>query len=148
VRDLSARAGGIELSLAPAPVGNVSGRLVLTEGLSLRAGGVENQPADLEGTVTYDGTSIVLDPVTYESPQGRLDIRGAIESLWSSPRADLTIAGVVALSQLGQALPIDPPAQGTVALRATVAGPLAEPVTTFPFARRRGSRPRTSGSSH
>ncbi|MCM3881757.1 MAG: translocation/assembly module TamB domain-containing protein [Vicinamibacterales bacterium] len=121
---------GFRLDLAPGADGRSSGRVMTARGPSIRVGEREGGSSTLDGAVSYDGTSVFFEPVRYNASEARLQIDGRLTSLWSAPSFDLRVSGDLALSPASPILKIDPPARGTIALQAMVAGPLSTPLVS------------------
>jgi hypothetical protein len=126
---LVAEARGMTFRLEPRADGAVTGRVV-ARGLSVRTSQAVSEGA-LDGTLVYDGTSLSLTPVVYASPQGRLAIEGRLDTLWLQPTSSIEVAGDLVLSELFAALRVEPPAQGTLAVRGAIEGPLTAPVASI-----------------
>jgi hypothetical protein len=130
-RNWSVGVEGLALNLEPTDRGTISGRLTAARGPSIQAGAVESRGTRLAGLVSYDGASVSVDRLQYDAPEGRLEIHGRLESLWSAPSSDFDISGSLALSQVSSTLKLDPPVRGTVTLQATVTGRLTEPLASI-----------------
>jgi outer membrane protein assembly factor BamA len=127
---IEAGAAGISMTLEPDRQGSIMGRLVAGSPPRVRFGEVEVVGTRFDGGVRYDGGSLFFERFVVETREARLRVHGGLESLWSDPRLSSEVSGTVALSELSSTLSVDPAARGTVAVEATVTGPLASPIAS------------------
>jgi outer membrane protein insertion porin family len=121
---------GLAVDLQPREAGVVAGPVTASRGPWARKGDLT-----VEGTaaadVRYDGTSLELTGLTIGTTQGRLQVDGRVDALFTAPAADARVKIELHLAELSPLIGLEPAAEGTVAVDGAVAGPLATPSAAF-----------------
>jgi outer membrane protein assembly complex protein YaeT len=125
--DAAVEAGGLSLELVPRGSGTSAGELSVRRGPSIRIGTRTTTASRLDGRLAFDGRTVSIERLVLEAPEGRMQLDGRLVSLLSDPRAEIEAVGTLTLSRLSSWAALDPAVRGTVALRADVDGPLADP---------------------
>ncbi|RPH55560.1 MAG: hypothetical protein EHM89_16925, partial [Acidobacteria bacterium] len=126
-RDVAVVTEAITIDLLPRSSGVIAGPLVIGKGPRIRVGGRESVATHAMGRLAFDGASVLLEGLDYDAPEGRLSAQGKLDSVFSQPRSAVEMTGDVSLGRLSPWLALDPNAEGTVAVRASITGALSEP---------------------
>lgn len=119
---------GVSLDLRPQLDRVIAGTLAIERGPRIRVGERESMATHVAGRVAFDGTSLLLNRVSYESAEGQLVAEGRLDSVLANPRADIRMEGTVLLTGVSRWLKLEPTASGTVAVRGSLTGVLTDPV--------------------
>ena len=142
VRDLDARYAdssaslsvdgrGVTLDLAFVPGGRLSGRLSISDGVTLRLGDRETRMTTLEGGVAFDGTALFVDALTLEAPEARMRLDGTMSLLANDQRMDVRYEGRLDAERVAPWVGLDPIPRGQIAFSGTAQGPLTAPGVTL-----------------
>ena len=133
VRDVVIAADGIAIDLKPRSPGVIAGTMVIGKGPAIRLGARESIASQVSGRLAFDGTALLLEGVDYHAPEGHVTLEGRLDSVFSRPRSDVGITGTVSLVGLSPWLTVEPVVEGTLGVRASVAGALSEPAARIGF---------------
>lgn len=128
--DLTIEVDDIAVEMTPTRGGNIAGRLTTVRGPAIRAGDFAVD-GSLAGLLSYDGSSLGLTDLVFTSNLARLRVDGRLNTLWSAPTAALAATGAISLADVSSMLPVADPVSGSMALKATVEGPLDAPRVPF-----------------
>jgi outer membrane protein assembly factor BamA/autotransporter translocation and assembly factor TamB len=127
---MGALVDGITVRLSRRTEGTIEGPLTVERGLSVQAGGVAVNGA-IDGGLSYDGQSIALNAIGLAMPQGRLVFDGRVGIFGSSPRVQLSLAGVLRFEEAAALLGMESPPTGLVSVSGAVDGPVAAPAASL-----------------
>ena len=128
---LSVDGRGVTLDLAFVPGRRLSGRLSMSDGVTLRLGERETRMTTLEGGVAFDGTALFVDAFTLEAPEARMRLDGTVSLLAGDQRMDVRYEGRMDAERVAPWVGLDPIPRGQIAFSGTAKGPLTAPGVTL-----------------
>ena len=128
---LSVDGRGVTLDLAFVPGRRLSGRLSMSDGVTLHLGERETRMTTLEGGVAFDGTALFVDAFTLEAPEARMRLDGTVSLLAGDQRMDVRYEGRMDAERVAPWVGLDPIPRGQIAFSGTAKGPLTAPGVTL-----------------
>ena len=125
---------GVTLDLAFVPGGRLSGRLSVSDGVTLQLGDHETRMTALEGGVAFDGAALFVDALTLEAPEARMRLDGTVSLLAADQRIDVRYEGRLDAERLAPWVGLDSIPRGQITFSGTAQGPLTAPGVTLDLA--------------
>jgi outer membrane protein assembly complex protein YaeT len=138
IRDLGLRYGdasmplsvdgrGVSIDMRGGAGEALTGRISMSDGVTLQLGERETSVSTLEGGLGFDGTTVSMNALTLEAPEARLRLDGTIGLLAGEQRVDVRYEGRLDAERLAPWVGLDPAPSGQVVFSGTALGPLVEP---------------------